>query len=1013
MHHAAMANKREMMMTVARLGCDYRARADGIDGATATFVLCGQHGKSSQQQRGLELMLKKCFKEGVSARATGHPSLGTATTVQQDLRGDAVATSDAAMLSLLEEEDLLQRKESKRKKKRRTKSDAEATCATAAKTTDASSSSQNGHASRSTAASGCHKKERENAQTAERSSDCLPVTANSVNSSDAKSKTRVPKSGGNDSLPAGSVSSVPSPLQGAAETVQGRVRCDPCAVKSVAPESGGPAVAEADLARAALEQGVMSAAALLDGGVAAVKEDSVSEALGQLDLAIAKAVSMAVSAKYAKKVRRRLAARMQSAEGQSSMSHQPPETVAKPGIDTDTATSPQITSSSINSSASPAQASEPLDDNSVVQGKQCSEFQALPGDAASSDGRLHQPPHTRGRRHQRNEAIEHCLPTQNTQKPSIHSPMVLSQGRPLQPVRVHAVSSKPPCNMKPSGGLDKLSSEQQAKSHHQQQLSQPALKSNWQQKPIEHQFSNEEVSAHLGSQLGTQPMQQQDMRPCEALRFEEYPPLGYAPLPLVSPHHRMPQLQHLPQRQGSNNLEPQQRQQPQQQQQHHFARQAVPCGPLVVESSRRSSASFSSDPVVVSPMACHLSDTIPARHLGGPSSLCPSAAADMGPGRKTPPIASPSLSADTLFAQTQPNSAEGRANLTSAAWPAGQAFEPSIVSSSALGSLSMTAFAQQQAQNAQQAQHTRKSSESMANHGRMPSRQPPPGFSATTQGPLCVANHFPRPNPTLRIPPGFSASSADAAALPPVHLDAALLPSSEDACGLDADSEADEHISRNMLSSLFDDDGALPLPAASTRQCSSLRTTGSSSERLSCAPPYNRMQLPLPHPGNRNSFDDARVSAAPLEQSDLIRHSLDGDQRQIWGPAATALVLQQQWVSPGVHTSSASGLHGSPRAAYHPGISHPTPETYRSGSPLQRHQHQHHEVHQEQKPEHESHSQAHRHFSLSSATGDDQWKYSATQFAAVGSLWGDKGFHESFAVDSVPVASSAPQSGDH
>jgi hypothetical protein len=54
MHHAAMANKREMMLTLARLGCDYRARADGIDGATAAFVLCGQHGKSSQQQvRGL------------------------------------------------------------------------------------------------------------------------------------------------------------------------------------------------------------------------------------------------------------------------------------------------------------------------------------------------------------------------------------------------------------------------------------------------------------------------------------------------------------------------------------------------------------------------------------------------------------------------------------------------------------------------------------------------------------------------------------------------------------------------------------------------------------------------------------------------------------------------------------------------------------------------------------------------------------------------------------------------
>ena len=50
MHHAAMANKREMMLTLARLGCDYRAKAEGIDGATAAFVLCGQHGKTTQQQ---------------------------------------------------------------------------------------------------------------------------------------------------------------------------------------------------------------------------------------------------------------------------------------------------------------------------------------------------------------------------------------------------------------------------------------------------------------------------------------------------------------------------------------------------------------------------------------------------------------------------------------------------------------------------------------------------------------------------------------------------------------------------------------------------------------------------------------------------------------------------------------------------------------------------------------------------------------------------------------------------
>ena len=50
MHHAAMANKKEMMFTLARLGCDWRARADGIDGATAAFVLCGQHGKTTRQQ---------------------------------------------------------------------------------------------------------------------------------------------------------------------------------------------------------------------------------------------------------------------------------------------------------------------------------------------------------------------------------------------------------------------------------------------------------------------------------------------------------------------------------------------------------------------------------------------------------------------------------------------------------------------------------------------------------------------------------------------------------------------------------------------------------------------------------------------------------------------------------------------------------------------------------------------------------------------------------------------------
>ena len=50
MHHAAMANKKDLMFALARLGCDWRARADAIDGATASFVLCGQHGKTTRQQ---------------------------------------------------------------------------------------------------------------------------------------------------------------------------------------------------------------------------------------------------------------------------------------------------------------------------------------------------------------------------------------------------------------------------------------------------------------------------------------------------------------------------------------------------------------------------------------------------------------------------------------------------------------------------------------------------------------------------------------------------------------------------------------------------------------------------------------------------------------------------------------------------------------------------------------------------------------------------------------------------
>jgi hypothetical protein len=84
MHHAAMANKKDMMFALARLGCDWRARADGIDGATASFVLCGQHGKTGRQQKLLDAKLKRVAAEGAAARAAGRNPLAGAKDDERD-----------------------------------------------------------------------------------------------------------------------------------------------------------------------------------------------------------------------------------------------------------------------------------------------------------------------------------------------------------------------------------------------------------------------------------------------------------------------------------------------------------------------------------------------------------------------------------------------------------------------------------------------------------------------------------------------------------------------------------------------------------------------------------------------------------------------------------------------------------------------------------------------------------------------------------------------------------------
>lgn len=125
MHHAAMANKKDMMFSLARLGCDWRARADGIDGATASFVLCGQHGKTTRQQRLLDAKLKRVFQEGAAAKAAGRNPLADAKDDGEDDEAADLeaeqALADAAMAALLEEVEAEAEESAKKAKKKKKK----------------------------------------------------------------------------------------------------------------------------------------------------------------------------------------------------------------------------------------------------------------------------------------------------------------------------------------------------------------------------------------------------------------------------------------------------------------------------------------------------------------------------------------------------------------------------------------------------------------------------------------------------------------------------------------------------------------------------------------------------------------------------------------------------------------------------------------------------------------------------------------------------------------------------
>eukprot|EP00803_Ostreobium_quekettii_P005725 evm.model.scf_27.14 EVM.evm.TU.scf_27.14 scf_27:99754-108258(-) len=255
MHHAAMANKKDMMFTLARLGCDWRAKAEGIDGATAAYVLCGQHGKTTRQQKLLEAKLKRVYLEGELARKAGKNPMDVAPKEEPEEDLELIsAIADANMAALLEEEAAeAAKKEKKREKKRKHKSKV-------AKSADKGGSE------------------------AVDGNGVLKKGAGSCGGKGGKSANGMlegGRGGGRELAENGTYTDSYDP--------------DDC-------EDGDESQAAI---RGLLEEAVTCAQTVLEIG-AATPEDTLHDVLQKLDAAIQQATQGDVSAKYAKKVRKRL-----------------------------------------------------------------------------------------------------------------------------------------------------------------------------------------------------------------------------------------------------------------------------------------------------------------------------------------------------------------------------------------------------------------------------------------------------------------------------------------------------------------------------------------------------------------------------------------------------------------------------------------------------------------------------------------------------------------------------------
>ncbi|KAK9806010.1 hypothetical protein WJX73_004689 [Symbiochloris irregularis] len=283
MHHAAMADGKEAMFLLARLGCDWRTCAEGVRDATAAFVLYAQHSKTNQQQKGVEGLLRKHYMEGVSAE-----------------RADANMAALLQQLQLEDEESLAAAKRKRKKKKaaRPPEGDDSSNPATA----DADLDDDATTAPSITATPSAHPSGRRRASVSlsrQQSTPRQSLDAGSDSSAsvyqDALVQRRSEEGGASISARSGSLHT-----RQASESSQGWTEA-----ASQADDELSSLGSELERVRGEVNEACVKASAVVDAGTEA-GEPAIEAALVALEEAIVLGERKGVSVKHLKKVRRKL-----------------------------------------------------------------------------------------------------------------------------------------------------------------------------------------------------------------------------------------------------------------------------------------------------------------------------------------------------------------------------------------------------------------------------------------------------------------------------------------------------------------------------------------------------------------------------------------------------------------------------------------------------------------------------------------------------------------------------------